>query len=207
LGEGGKERQSLGASSGEVGGLSRGRRGRGGAGGWGRGWGGLGRRVAVGMASACTVKDVSAHDFVRAYAVHLKRTGKMELPSYVDLIKTGPHKEMPPLDPDWYYMRAAAVARHVYVRQGVGVGAFRRIFGAPKNRGSRRHHKTKAAGGHIRLILRQLEQMRIVEKCAGGGRKVTSNGQRDLDRIAQTLKVRGVLQQGTDGLIIEEEEE
>jgi len=163
----------------------------------------LGRR----MSAACTVKDVSAHDFVRAYAVHLKRTGKMELPSYVDLIKTGPHKEMPPLDPDWYYIRAAAVARHVYVRQGVGVGAFRRIFGSPKNNGVGRHHKTKAAGGHIRLILRQLEAMRIVEKCSGGGRRITSNGQRDLDRIAQTLKVRGTLQHGTDGILAVEDDE
>jgi hypothetical protein len=31
------------------------------------------------MASAKTVKDVSSHEFVRAYAAHLKRSGKVVL--------------------------------------------------------------------------------------------------------------------------------
>jgi ribosomal protein S19E (S16A) len=53
-----------------------------------------------------TLKDVSSHDFVVEYAQHLKKTGKMEVPKWVDLAKTGPFKELAPYDEDFYYIRA-----------------------------------------------------------------------------------------------------
>ena len=37
-----------------------------------------------------TLKDVSSHDFVVEYAQHLKKTGKMDVPKWVDIAKTGP---------------------------------------------------------------------------------------------------------------------
>ena len=58
------------------------------------------------------------------------RSGKLKLPDYVDYIKTGHSKELPPYDKDnWYYTRAAGVARHVYLRRGLGVGALTKIYG------------------------------------------------------------------------------
>jgi len=53
-----------------------------------------------------TVKDVPANDFVKAYAAHLKRSGAIKLPEWVDIVKTGHYKELSPYDPDWYYVRA-----------------------------------------------------------------------------------------------------
>lgn len=53
-----------------------------------------------------TVKDVSPHDFIRTYADYLKRTGKFEIPKWVDVVKTGTHKELAPYDPNWFYVRA-----------------------------------------------------------------------------------------------------
>jgi small subunit ribosomal protein S19e len=52
-----------------------------------------------------TVKDVAAADFVSAYAAHLKRVGNVELPQWVDTVKTASRKELAPYDPDWYYIR------------------------------------------------------------------------------------------------------
>jgi ribosomal protein S19E (S16A) len=52
-----------------------------------------------------TVKDVSAADFISTYAAHLKRVGNVELPQWVDTVKTAPRKELAPYDPDWYYIR------------------------------------------------------------------------------------------------------
>jgi small subunit ribosomal protein S19e len=52
-----------------------------------------------------TVKDVNSHDFIKAYAAYLKRTGKLEIPKWVDVVKTGTYKEMPPQDVDWFYIR------------------------------------------------------------------------------------------------------
>jgi hypothetical protein len=53
-----------------------------------------------------TVKDVPAGEFIVAYAAHLKRTGKIELPKWSDLVKTSKAKELAPYDSDWYYVRA-----------------------------------------------------------------------------------------------------
>jgi ribosomal protein S19E (S16A) len=35
------------------------------------------------------LRDVSAAAFITAYAAHLKKGGKLELPEWVDVVKTG----------------------------------------------------------------------------------------------------------------------
>ncbi|RDX78609.1 40S ribosomal protein S19-1 [Mucuna pruriens] len=152
------------------------------------------------MATARTVKDVSPHDFVKAYSAHLKRSGKvigsllmanlyvvvqqMELPEWTDIVKTAKFKELAPYDPDWYYVRAASMARKIYLRGGLGVGAFQRIYGGSKRNGSRPPHFCKSSGAIARHILQQLQNMNIVEVDTKGGRKITSSGRRDLDQVA-----------------------
>ena len=138
-------------------------------------------------AKVYTLKDVSSHDFVVEYAQHLKKTGKMEVPKWVDLCKTAPFKELAPYDEDFYYIRAASMARKIYLRAGIGVGAFRKIYGGSKDRGTRTEHFQKASGGLIRSILHNLEAMGVVEKMEDGGRKITKKGQKDLDLVATTL--------------------
>merc|ERR1712110_745906 len=96
------------------------------------------------------VRDVAAADFVIAYAAHLKRIGKIEVPKWADLVKTATHKELAPYDPDWYYIRAAAIARRVYLRAGTGVGAFKKIFGDRVHRGTRPERFGTASGSIAR---------------------------------------------------------
>ncbi|KAJ4957089.1 hypothetical protein NE237_013872 [Protea cynaroides] len=57
--------------------------------------------VEATMVTARTMKDVSPHEFVKAYTAHLKRSGKMELPHWTDIVKTATFKELGPYDPDW----------------------------------------------------------------------------------------------------------
>ncbi|RAL45203.1 unnamed protein product [Cuscuta campestris] len=141
------------------------------------------------MATARTVKDVSPHDFVKAYSAHLKRSGKMELPEWVDIVKTGKLKELPPYDPDWYYIRAASMARKIYLRGGLGVGAFQRIYGGNKRNGSRPSHFCKSSGAIARHILQQLKELNIVDIDPRGGRRITSKGQQDLDQVAGRIAI------------------
>jgi small subunit ribosomal protein S19e len=102
---------------------------------------------------------------------------------WVDTVKTGPAKEMPPQDIDWYYVRAASVARHVYLRKTVGVGRLRRVHGSAKNRGSRPSHHVDASGSVDRKIMQSLEKIQVLEQDEEkGGRRITQQGQRDLDR-------------------------
>lgn len=58
-----------------------------------------------------TVLGFSAEAFISAYASHLKRSGKLEVPTWADIVKTGAYKELAPYDPDWYYVRAGASNR------------------------------------------------------------------------------------------------
>jgi len=139
------------------------------------------------MVGGVTVKDVNPHEFIKAYAAYLKRTGKIEVPKWVDLVKTAPFKELAPYDPDWFYVRAASVARHIYLRPSVGVGALKRLHGGRKNRGTRPSHHATSSGSIARKVLQALEKIRVLESDANGGRKITQDGQRDLDRIAQRI--------------------
>ena len=41
-----------------------------------------------------SVKDVSQQDFVVAMAAHLKKSGKMKVPEWVDIVKTNVGKEL-----------------------------------------------------------------------------------------------------------------
>ena len=135
------------------------------------------------------VKDVASDQFVVAYAAHLKRIGKIEVPKWADLVKTGVTRELAPYDPDWYYIRAAAIARRVYLRGGTGVGAFKRIFGGKKNRGTQPETFMTGSGSVCSHILKELESLKIIEKVPGGkGRRISPQGQRDLDSIAGQIQ-------------------
>ena len=142
------------------------------------------------MGHGVTVKDVKAQDFIKAYAAYLKRTGRLEVPKWVDVVKTGVHKELAPYDPDWYYVRAAAVARHVYLRKGTGVGGLKKKYGGAIDRGTRPSHHRDSSGSVARKVMQSLEKIDVLEKDPNGGRRISSDGQKDLDRIAQQIAER-----------------
>lgn len=161
-------------------------------------------------------------------------TGKLEIPVWVDIVKTATFKEQAPYDPDWFYVRvscvdelrrmsmknsalslyssslqAAAVARHVYLRKHVGVGRMQKVHGGAANRGQRPSRHTDASGmssgtllcqhrvltfsycfiaGSVeRKVMQGLEKIGVLEKDPRGGRRISQDGQRDLDRIATAV--------------------
>merc|ERR1719393_375939 len=131
-----------------------------------------------------TVKDVEHTKFISAFAQHLKRQGRFEMPKWADLVKTGKQKELAPYDPDWLYIRTASFVRKVYIRKGSGVGGFRKVYGGQKRRGTCTKVFAKGSGKIVRYILQQLEEMGLVEQDENGGRKITKEGQRELDTVA-----------------------
>ncbi|KAF5315142.1 hypothetical protein D9619_007238 [Psilocybe cf. subviscida] len=152
------------------------------------------------------VRDVSADEFIAAYASHLKRSGKLEVPAWVDLVKTGSFKELAPYDPDWYYVRAAAVARHIYLRKDVGIGALTKLHGGRNRRGNRPSHHADSSASVQRKICQSLEKIGVLEQTGNGGRRISQDGQRDLDRIA-TAVVEEIKSKEEDDEDDEEEEE
>eukprot|EP01088_Endostelium_zonatum_P002314 TRINITY_DN12842_c0_g1_i1.p1 TRINITY_DN12842_c0_g1~~TRINITY_DN12842_c0_g1_i1.p1 ORF type:complete len:168 (-),score=45.47 TRINITY_DN12842_c0_g1_i1:54-557(-) len=133
-----------------------------------------------------TVRDVPAAEFIAAYAQHLKRSGKIIQPRWTDLVKTSSSKEMSPQSPDWFYVRAAAVARRLYMHPELGLGGLRRAYGDKKRNGPMPGHYQRSSGSVLRAVLKELTRTKIVEKSSKDkhGRRITRHGQRVLDRIA-----------------------
>ena len=62
------------------------------------------------------------------------------------------------------------------------------LFSVRRNNGSCPSHWRKGSGSIARKGLQALGQLKLVEKASNGGRKLTSQGRRDLDRIAAQIK-------------------
>eukprot|EP00759_Apiculatamorpha_spiralis_P007309 PhF_6_TR14306/c0_g1_i1/m.22975/K02966/RP-S19e, RPS19; small subunit ribosomal protein S19e len=140
------------------------------------------RRLGVG------VKDVDADQWIKGFAAHLKQQGQLDVPEFVDFAKTGISRVLSPQNPDWYYVKAAAVLRRVYLRPFTGIGGLRRVFAKTWGR-SRPQHLVLAAGGVTRKVLQSLEKLNLLTKSEDGGRVITKSARRDCDRIA--MKVLG----------------
>ncbi|XP_025100558.1 40S ribosomal protein S19-like isoform X1 [Pomacea canaliculata] len=149
------------------------------------------RRYARGFKMGISVKDVNQHDFTKALAAFLKKSGKLKVPEWADIVKLGRFNELAPYDEDWYYTRAASVARHLYIRCPAGVGAFTKIYGSKQRNGTTPSHNCRGSRSVARKILQSLEGLKMVEKDPNtGGRRLTPQGRRDLDRIASQIGSR-----------------
>ena len=143
-----------------------------------------------------TVKDVNAYAFITAYADYLKKTDKLEIPPWVDLVKTSKARELAPFDKDWLYVRTASIARKVYLRPHLGLTSFKRIYGGARDNGTCPSHFATCSGKVIRYCLAQLEKMGVVEKAPPKakslrtGRRITPIGQRELNTIARQVTTR-----------------
>lgn len=127
--------------------------------------------------------DGKIQETINKVAVALKE--KIKAPEWTTFIKTGPAKERLPDDQDWYYKRAAAILRTVYIRGPIGVNKLRVKFGSSKNRGYKPAKFYKAGGKIIRSILQQLEKSELVIQKTiktHKGRVVTNKGRSFFDK-------------------------
>ena len=93
----------------------------------------------------------------------LKENEKVVPPEWAENVKTGVHKELPPTNDDWWYIRCAAILRKIYTDgRPIGIERLRSVYGGKKDRGSRPGHKAKAA---VRLPERQYSSLRLQVTC------------------------------------------
>lgn len=111
-----------------------------------------------------TVYDVPADLLINQVAEDLKKEGKVKSPEWVNFVKTGVHKERRPENPDWWYVRAAALLRRVYIDGPVGVNSLRTHYGGKKDRGSRPEKFRRGSGAIIRRALQQLEESGFIKR-------------------------------------------
>jgi small subunit ribosomal protein S19e len=147
----------------------------------------------------CTVKELPAEEFIRGYADYLKKNNQLQMPAWVELVKTSKGKELAPFDPDWLYIRVAAVARKIFLRPRLGVQLLRRLYGGAERRGTIRPTFCKASGKILRWSLKQLENLKVIKKIKKEGEKhydelkinsriMSKDGIKNLNRIATEIK-------------------
>ncbi|WP_292392707.1 30S ribosomal protein S19e [Methanoculleus sp. UBA303] len=136
-----------------------------------------------------TVYDIPADMFIRQVAEELKKNPQIQPPDWAAFAKTGVHKEMPPENSDWWYVRAASVFRRVYTDGPVGIQRMRSIYGGKRNRGPAPSQFRRGSGSIIRKIFQQLEAAGYVSHTSGG-RTVTAAGRSFLDNVANGLKAQ-----------------
>lgn len=124
---------------------------------------------------------------VQKVAVYLKENKVIEPPPWAPFVKTGVHKERPPQDPDWWYIRAAAIMRKLYIRGPIGVSRLRTLYGGRHRRGHRPPKFAKGSGAIIRKILQQLEDAGLVQKADKKGRILTPKGRELLEEAAKIV--------------------
>lgn len=131
------------------------------------------------------VKDVDSMELIITAAEELKKVEGITPPQWAPYVKTGSHNERVPDNPDWWYIRAAALLRRVSITN-VGVSRLRKVYGGRKNRGYKPEKKVQASGNIIRKILQQLEAAKFVKK-GKKGRQITAAGQKFLDKMAKNI--------------------
>jgi hypothetical protein len=70
----------------------------------------------------------------------------------------------------------AAIARHIYLRKHVGVGALAKLHGSKNRRGNRPSHHRDSATGVQRNVVQALEKIGVLESAPDGGRKISQDG-------------------------------
>lgn len=137
------------------------------------------------------VYDVPANDLISFLAEELKKKEEIKPPKWAPFVKTGVHKERPPQNPNWWYIRSAAVLRSIMLKKIVGVNRLRTKYGGKQRRGVKPAEFKKGSGSVIRKVVQQLEKAGLLMQNKKGkkGRLVTAEGIKLIDAAAKKVKV------------------
>ena len=135
------------------------------------------------------VFEIESQVLIEKASVELKKMEVMKKPEWANFVKTSMAKERMPINPDWWYFRAASILRKIYLfDKPIGTNKLRNYYGGRKNRGHKPNRFYKGSGKLIRVILQQLEKaefIKPVEKDGHKGRIITGKGKKFLDGVAK----------------------
>jgi len=138
-----------------------------------------------------SIYSVEPNKLVEKAAESLKVINAIEPPEWASFVKTGVHKERPPTQKDWWYIRSAAILRTIFKVGPVGVNKLRIKYGGKKDRGHKPEEFRKGSGNIIRKILQQLEKAELIKKAEVGshkGRVITGRGKSILDKASVEIQ-------------------
>ena len=125
-----------------------------------------------------TIYAKDPENYIPELAKALKDIHSFKVPEWAKFVKTGVSRMRPPVDDNFWFIRAASMLRQLYIQGVVGVEKLRTRYGSKKNRGGRPFKFQKASGKIIRTILQQAEKAGLVEKVdrLQHGRRLTVKG-------------------------------
>jgi len=136
-----------------------------------------------------TPYDVPASKLIEKLAKYLKENvDEINPPSWASIVKTGAHVQRQPQNPDWWCIRCASLLRKIYVHGPIGLEKLRADYGGRKDFGVRPEHAVKAGRAIIRKALQQLEAAGLIETSKPHGRRVTREGRKLLQELAEELQ-------------------
>lgn len=137
------------------------------------------------------IYELNSQEYNLKLAEALKKIPEFKEPEWAQFVKSGPAKERPIDDPDFWYKRSASILKQIYLKKIVGVNRLRTKYGSRKNRGVKPEKFRKSSGKIIRTILQQCDAAGFTEiaKVIRGvrskkpGRQLTGNGKIFLESI------------------------
>ena len=136
-----------------------------------------------------TPYDIPASKLIEKLARYLKENvDEVTPPPWANIVKTGAHVQKQPQNPDWWYIRCASLLRKIYVHGPVGTERLKAEYGGRKDPGVTPEHVAKAGGTIIRKALQQLEAAGLIESFERRGRRVTREGRKLLQELAEEIK-------------------
>ena len=91
-----------------------------------------------------TYYDVPADLLIAGLADRLRSEESIKPPEWASHVKTGTHRERPPVQENWWHTRSASVLRKVAMKGPIGTNRISQEFGGAKDRGVK---KNKAVAG------------------------------------------------------------
>tara|TARA_B100000073_G_C23698125_1_gene559188 strand:- start:56 stop:526 length:471 start_codon:yes stop_codon:yes gene_type:complete len=141
-----------------------------------------------------TYYDVPADQLISSLSSKLKETGAVTPPEWTYYVKTGTHKERPPVQDDWWFIRSAAIFRKVAIKGPIGTNRMSQEFGGSKNRGVKRNKAVSGSRNITRKILQQLSDSNLIMNSMNStgtvnrGKILSPSGQSLIDSVANDVR-------------------
>lgn len=136
-----------------------------------------------------TIYNIPAEKIIERTVEYLKdNVPEVTPPPWVAFVKTGSHRENPPRDPDWWYIRSASLLRKIYINGPIGIARLRKEYGGRSRKGNVGKHKKSGGAVIIRSSLQQLEKAGLIKTVEKKGRIITNKGTALLDSLATDIQ-------------------
>ena len=141
-----------------------------------------------------TYYDVPADLLISSLSHKLQSFEKINPPEWATQVKTGTHRERPPVQDDWWHTRAASILRKVAMMGPIGTNRISQEFGGAKDRGVKKSKAVSGSRNISRKILQQLADSGLVSDSmnvtgtVNSGKVLSSKGQSLLDEVAHSVR-------------------